>query len=188
MSKINANDIRVGNVIYHKNALWEVLKVMHTQPGKGGAFIQAEMKDLIKKSKINERFRSSENIEKAILDEEEYQYLYKNDSDISIMNNSTYEQLEIPLSLLGDKVIYLQDGIIITVLSYNGKWIKAKVPKHLTFSVSETEATIKGQTAAASYKPATLENGLVIAVPPFIKAGDKIIINTEDNSYVERDK
>ena len=188
MVKINANDIRVGNIIEHKNGLWEVLKIMHTQPGKGGAFIQTEMKEIIKATKLNERFRSSESIKKAVLDEEEYQYLYKNADTITLMNNNTYEQHDVALSLLEDKIVYLQEGIVITIISYDGKWIKAKVPKHMVFSIKEAEAVVKGQTAASSFKPAILENGMTIMVPPFIKSGNKVVINTEDNTYVERAK
>lgn len=188
MAKIIANDIRVGNILDHKNGLWEILKIIHTQPGKGGAYIQAEMKEITQSTKLNERFRSSEYVIKAILDEEEYQYLYSDNNEITLMNKEDYEQRSIPKILLGEKDIYLCDDVTITLLSYGDKLIKAKVPKHLTYVVKETEATIKGQTATSSFKPAVLDNGVKIMVPPFIKIGDMVIINTEDNSYVERAK
>ncbi|MBQ4875370.1 MAG: elongation factor P [Rickettsiaceae bacterium H1] len=186
--KIIANEIRVGNILEHKNGLWEVLKVVHTKPGKGGAYIQVEMKEIIKNTKLNERFRSSENVEKAVLDEEEYQYLYSDGEFITLMNQSTYEQFSVKKSLLGEKLAYLSDGIVVKALSHNEQIIRIKFPKHMVFVVAETEVSIKGQTATASYKPAKLENGLSIMVPPFISVGDKVVVNTEDDSYVEREK
>ncbi len=186
MPTVNANEIRVGNVIIHKGDLWEVLRIMHTQPGKGGAYIQVEMKCITKKTKLNERFRSSESVERAVLEEEKYQFLYSEAGDIVLMNQLTYEQKSIPQSLLGNKIAYLSEGIVLTLLLCDGKIISAKVPKHVTLVVIETEIAIKKQTATASYKPAKLENGVSTTVPPFINVGDKVVINTEDDSYVER--
>ncbi len=186
--KISGNEIRVGNVLEYKSGLWEVLKIMHTQPGKGGAYVQVEMKEMFKQTKLNERFRSGENVEKAVLEEEQYQYLYSDGESIALMSNNDYEQVVTPKSLLGGKEIYLQDGIILSAIFYKGEIIRLKLPKHVMLGVLETEIAIKGQTVAASYKPATLENGMTVSVPPFIKNGDKVVVNTESDSYVERAK
>lgn len=186
--QIIANEVRIGNLIEHKNGLWEVLKIMHTQPGKGGAYIQVEMKEIIKNIKLNERFRSGQSIAKAVLEEEDYQYLYTEGEFLILMDPETYEQESINKLLLGKNLIYLQDRMVITLLSYNDKTIKAKVPKYVTLCVVEAEAVVKGQTASSSYKPITLENGIKIMAPSFITAGNMVIVRTEDNSYYERKK
>ncbi|ABD44488.1 translation elongation factor P [Ehrlichia chaffeensis str. Heartland] len=183
------SDIRPGHVLEHNNALYLVVKVMHTQPGKGGAYIQAEMKNLKTGAKQYERFRADGDIKRAIVDESDYQYIYGDGSMITIMHLKTYEQLTISKDILGDKSIYLQDNIIITLVFYNGEIISAKVPDYVTLQVVETEAVIKGQTVSSSaYKVAMLENNQRISVPTFIKPGDRIVVYTPDDSYYERAK
>ncbi len=182
------NDIRPGQVLEHNNKLYLVVNIMHTQPGKGGAYVQVEMKDIKTGTKHHERFRSDANIKRAILDEEEYTYIFSDGHMLNLMNPKNYEQITINANLLGDKKIYLQDNMSIKVVMYEGNIISAHVPNYVTLVVKEAENIIKGQTASASYKPAVLENGLRVTVPPFIKIGDKIIIYTPDNSYYERAK
>ena len=188
MVKVIANEIRNGNIIEYKSGLWEVLDVTHTKPGKGGAYIQVEMKEISRGTKLNQRFRSNENVKKAILDEEQYQYLYSDGESIVLMNNETYEQHIVNNSLLGKKIVYLHDGMMITALVYNEKIININLPKHVVLTVIRTEVAIKGQTAAAGYKPAMLKKNINIMVPSFIEVGDRLIVNTEDDSYVERKK
>ncbi|CAH58038.1 elongation factor P [Ehrlichia ruminantium] len=183
------SDIRPGYVLEHNNALYLVVKIMHTQPGKGGAYIQAEMKNLKTGAKQYERFRADGDIKRAILDEADYQYIYGDDSMLTVMHLGNYEQITIKKDILGDKSIYLKDNMVITLLSYNGEIISAKVPDYVTLQVIETEAVIKGQTvSSSSYKVAMLENNQRINVPTFIKSGDKIVVYTPDDSYYERAK
>lgn len=186
--KINANSIRPGNVLEYKKRLWVVLKISHTQPGKGGAFIQAEMKDIKDGTKLNERFRSSEDVERAHLESEEYQYLFADDHNITLMDNNTYEQIEIAKELVGDGIVYLTDGMNVVVVSYEGSPIAIELPEQVTLEVVESEPVVKGQTAASSNKPAVLENGVRIMVPPFVEIGDRVVVKTADSSYVEREK
>ncbi|WP_339047097.1 elongation factor P [Candidatus Mesenet endosymbiont of Phosphuga atrata] len=183
-----ANDIRPGQVLEHNNKLYLVASIMHTQPGKGGAYMQVEMKDIKTGAKHYERFRSDANIKRAILDEEEYTYLFSSSNTLTLMNPKNYEQIVINEDLLGDKKVYLQSDMNIKVVMYEGSIISAHVPNYVTLVVEETEETIKGQTVSASYKPAILENGLRVLVPPFIKVKDKIVIHTPDDSYYERAK
>lgn len=183
-----ANDIKVGQVLEHNNGLFLVVSVMHTQPGKGGAYIQAEMKNIKTGAKYYERFRSDAQIKRAILDEEEYTYLFTEGNIVHLMNPDSYEQITINLDLLGEKKNYLQDNIKIKIVSYQDKVIFAHVPDYVILVVKETEFVIKGQTATTSYKPAILENGVRVSVPQFIKEKDKITVYTPDNSYYERVK
>lgn len=183
-----ANDIRPGQVLEHNGGLFLVVSIMHTQPGKGGAYIQAEMKNIKTGSKHHERFRSDATIRRAILDEEEYTYLFTEGNFVNLMHPTNYEQITIDLNLLGEKKVYLQDNMKIKVVTYQDKVISAHVPDYVTFAVKETESVIKGQTATASYKPAILENGMRVSVPQFIKEEDKIVIHTPDDSYYERVK
>lgn len=185
---IIANDLRVGNVIYHKKKMWVVLKTVHIKPGKGGAFIQAEIKAPKENIKVIERFRSTQNIEQVKLYPDNYQYLFQSNDKIILMHQETYEQLSIDIELLGEHKIYLQDNMILKVLSSNNKILFIYVPEYVTLRVIETEAVIKGQTATASYKPALLENNLRITVPPFIKIGDRVIVKTSDNTYSSKGK
>jgi elongation factor P len=184
----NANSINPGNVIEHKNKLWRVIKTAHTMPGKGGAFVQMELKDVSSGTKLNERFRSSENIERIRLDQEDFQYLYGDSDTITLMDMTTYEQKEVSIELFGDLAIYLQDGMKVIIESHEGKPLGITLPDTVTLEVTETEAVVKGQTAANSNKPAILDNGVKTMVPPFIEVGEKVIVKTEDGSYVERAK
>lgn len=183
-----ANDIRPGQVLEHNGSLFLVVSIMHTQPGKGGAYIQAEMKNIKTGAKHYERFRSDASIKRAILDDEEYTYLFTEGEIVNLMHPGNYEQITINLSLLGEKKVYLQDNMKVKVVTYQGNVISAHVPEYVTLVVKETESVIKGQTATASYKPAILENGMRVSVPQFIKEGDKIVVYTSDDSYYERVK
>lgn len=183
-----ANDIRPGQVLEHNGGLFSVISIIHTQPGKGGTYIQAEMKNIQTGAKYYERFRSDATIRRAILGEDEYVYLFTEENIVNLMHPSSYEQIVINLDLLGEKKAYLQDNMKIKVVTYQDKIISAHVPDHVTLTVKETESVIKGQTVTASYKPAILENGIRVNVPQFIKEGDKIVVHTPDNSYYERVK
>jgi len=186
--KINANSIRPGNVLEYQGKLWAVAKIAHTQPGKGGAYIQVEMKSLKEGTKLNERFRSSEDVEKAHLDTVDYQYLYRDDQTMTLMDLTTYEQLEVPLKIVGDSLPFLQDGMTITVVLYEGDPISVELPETVALEIVEADAVVKGQTAASSNKPAILENGVRVMVPPFIESGMRIVVRTADHTYVERAK
>jgi len=186
--KTNANSVRVGNAIEYQNKLWRVAKTEHTMPGKGGAFVQMELREINGSTKLNERFRSSENVEIARLDQENYQFLYIDGDNIALMNPETYEQIEINKDTLGEQEKFLQDGMIVILESYEEKIIGVALPEEATYEITETEAVVKGQTAASSNKPATLENGVRIMVPPFISVGDRVIIKTADGAYVGREK
>jgi elongation factor P len=184
--RINGNAIKIGNVIEHKGGLWRAVKTEHTQPGKGGAYLQVELKNLKDGSKLNERFRASENVEKVRLEQRPYQYLFGDDNLLTFMNMEDYEQIEINTRLVGDQKIYLQDGMQVEIEFNDMDPLGVKVPQKITLEVSDTEPIVKGQTAANSFKPAVLENGARITVPPFIGIGDKIVVNTEIGEYVER--
>lgn len=186
--KINANSIRVGNVIEWKDKLWSVLKISHTQPGKGGAFVQVEMKDLRGGTKLNERFRSNEYITKAHLDSIEYQYLYSEANDMVLMNLETYEQIHVSKEFLGKEIGFLTESTILTVNICENDVISVELPEKLVLEVLEVESVVKSQTAASSYKPVVVINNIRIMAPPFIEIGDKILVKTFDQSYVERVK
>jgi len=187
--KINANSIRAGNVLMHNNRLYIVSKTPeHTKPGKGGAFVQVEMKDIKTGTKLNERFSSTVDVERVKLDQREYQFLYIEENKIVLMDLENYEQMEVDSGLIGEKKIFLQDGMQVTVESYEGSPISIELPETVVATVVETEPVVKGQTATASYKPAILDNGLRVMVPPFVNTEDKLVIRTEDTSYVERAK
>ncbi|MDZ5762023.1 Elongation factor P [Candidatus Cyrtobacter comes] len=184
---MKANDIRVNHVLHHQNGLWIVLKTMHTQPGKGGAYMQVEMKNIKDGTKLNVRFRSSETVEKAHIEHMELPYLYTDDQNIYVMDLQSYEQLSIPKTLLTEEALkFLGDGIKLSVQIYEGVPVTAFLPEKLEVEVDECEPTVKGQTASSSYKPAILKNGVKILVPQFIKKGEKIIIRTENMEYVEK--
>ena len=184
--KINGNEIRPGNVIRHKDNIWVAVKISHVKPGKGGAFAQVELKKATDGTKLNERFRSSETVERLRLDSKIYQFLYLDDNQAHFMDQETYEQIQISLNKLDGKSAFLQEGIELEIESYEDEPINIVFPENISLEVLETEPTVKGQTAASSYKPAQLENGLRVMVPPFIQVGEKIIINTNDLSYVKR--
>jgi elongation factor P len=186
--KINAISIRPGNVLEYNKNLWVVTKTEHTKPGKGGAFMQVEMKDIINGTKLNERFRSAEDVERVSLDEQEYQYLFRDEDNLTLMDLNSYDQVQVPSELVGDPIAFLQDEMMIKVVSYNGKPIAIELPETVTLEIVEADAVVKGQTAASSYKPAILSNGVRVMVPPFIEVGTRIIVRTSDSSYVERAK
>ena len=184
--RINGNAIRPGNVVEHKGGLWRAVKIAHTQPGKGGAYLQVELRNLRDGSKLNERFRASENVEKIRLDQREHQFLFGDGDSYTFMDTESYEQVEMNANQLGDQAAYLQDGMAVSIESHEGSILGVSLPEHATLEVTETEPVLKGQTAAASYKPAILENNVRSSVPPFIGVGDKIVVATEDGSYVKR--
>ena len=184
--KINATEIRAGMILEYKNDLWEVLKTNHVKPGKGGAFAQVEMKSLIKNTKLNERFRSSESIEKASLEEEQYNFLYSDDNDFYFMNPTSFEQINLNKDMVGDKGKMLTENLEVTINFHNEKPLSILLPNQLNCIIETTDAAIKGQTVSSSYKPAVLKNGLSIQVPPFIESGDTIIVDTRTMEYVKK--
>ena len=184
--KINGNSVKPGMIVEHKNDLWVVTKSQSVKPGKGGAFNQVEMKSLKNGSKLNERFRASEEVERVRVDEEKFQYLYQLDNKLIFMNLTDYEQMELDVEFVGDKIKLLRENDEVILEMYDEKPIGIQLPNTLVFEVSETEAVVKGQTAASSNKPAVLENGLRVMVPPFIEQGEKVVINTEDLTYLKR--
>ena len=187
--KINGNAIRPGMVIEHQGRLWRAVKIQHTQPGKGGAYLQVELRDLRSGTKLNERFRSSETVERARLDQKEYQYLYADGDMYTFMDNETYEQISLGTDLIGEEQIpYLQESMMVTIESHESDPLGIQLPDQVTLEVTEADAVVKGQTASSSYKPAMLENGVKTLVPPHIEAGTRIVVSTADGSYVERAK
>ncbi|MCE2992403.1 MAG: elongation factor P [Candidatus Jidaibacter sp.] len=186
--KIIANDIRVGNLLEHEGKLWVVLKTMHTQPGKGGAFMQVEMKDIRGGTKQNIRFRSSENVTRANLDQKSYQYLYENGGNLELMDKTNYEQISLNKELAAENAAFLQEGMDVTVEFYGEEPIAIVLPELVILEVEECEPVVKGQTATSSYKPAKLDNGIRISVPQFINSGDKIVVRVETREYMERAK
>ena len=186
--KILGNEIKPGMLIEHKDDLWEVLKTQHVKPGKGGAFNQVEMKSVNKNTKLNERFRSSDSVERAILDDRKYNFLYEDDSSCHFMDQTNFEQIQIKKTLLGDKSKLLKENMEVNVQFYEEEPLSVDLPSSVELKIATTDAAIKGQTASSSYKPATLENGINILVPPFINADDKIILDTRTLEYVKKIK
>ena len=186
MAKINGNEIRPGNVLEHNDGLWIAVKVNHVKPGKGGAFAQVEMKNLRNGSKLNERFRSDDKVEKIRLEQKEQQFLYENDQMLVFMDMETYDQIELQAELLGDRRPFLQGGMMVTIEYFGEEALNVSVPQKVTCIVKDTEPAIKGQTAANSYKPAILDNGLRIMIPPFVGPEEAIVVNTETFEYSER--
>ena len=184
--KINAGEIRVGMLLEHKDDLWQVLKTQHVKPGKGGAFAQVEMKSVNRNTKLNERFRSSEAVEKASLDENKYNFLYEDESNYFFMEPKSFEQIEIKKEIIGEKGKLLSENLEVSVSFYKESPILVDLPKQVTCKIEETDAALKGQTVSSSYKPATLDNGLNIQVPPFIESGDNIILDTRNLEYVKK--
>ena len=184
--KINAGEIRVGMLLEYKNDLWQVLKTQHVKPGKGGAFAQVEMKSLNKNTKLNERFRSSETVEKASLEETTFNYLYSDEANYFFMDPKTFEQIEIKKETVGDKGKLLTENLQVSVSFYNENPLSIELPNQVQCKIESTDATLKGQTVSSSYKPATLDNGLNIQVPPFIEAGDEIIVDTRNLEYIKK--
>ena len=184
--KINAGEIRVGMLLEHKNDLWQVLKTQHVKPGKGGAFAQVEMKSVNKSTKLNERFRSSETVEKASLDETNYNFLYEDENIYFFMEPKSFEQIEIKKDVVGEKGKLLTENLEVTVSFYNESPILVDLPNQVKCKIETTDAALKGQTVSSSYKPAILNNGLNIQVPPFIEPGDEIIVDTRNLEYVKK--
>ena len=186
--KINGNAIRIGNIIEHKNRLWVAVKTQHTQPGKGGAYLQVELKDIRDGTKLNERFRSSESVERVRLDEKEYQFLFEEGGFLTLMDQETYDQITVSTDLVGDTFPFLEDGMIVTAASYENDIVSLTLPEKVTVMIVEAEPVVKGQTASSSFKPAILENGVRVMVPPHIASGTRIIVQTSDATYIERAK
>lgn len=184
--KINGNEIRPGNVIKHNDSLWAAVKIQHVKPGKGGAFAQVELKNLLTGSKLNERFRSSETVERVRLEQNDYQFLYEADGMLTFMDTQSYEQIELSRDFVGERADFLQDGMMVVVDSHEGMPIGVQLPAHVILNVATTEPVVKGQTAASSYKPAILENGVRVMVPPFIEEGESIVVDTEELIYLRR--
>ena len=187
--KIDGNQVKVGNILEINNKLWRVTKTQHTQPGKGGAYLQAEMKELTEGTKMNERFRSSESVERAILNEKEFQYLYSDADKYYFMDNTNFEQIAIGVDIITkNQSKFLKENDIITIQLYETQPVSIILPDHVSFAVIEADAVVKGQTATSSYKPAILERKIKTSVPPFIEVGDVIVISTYDSSYIEKAK
>jgi elongation factor P len=184
--KMNGNEIKPGNVIEHNGGLWVAVKTNAVKPGKGGAFNQVELKNLIDGTKLNERFRASETVERVRLEQKDYQFLYAQDEALVFMDSQTYEQLELQADFVGDRAAFLQDGMMVTVELHEERPIGVSLPDQVTLEIAEADPVVKGQTATSSYKPAVLENGVRVMVPPFITAGEKIIVATDDITYVRR--
>jgi elongation factor P len=184
--KINAGEIRVGMLLEHKNDLWQVLKTQHVKPGKGGAFAQVEMKSVNKNTKLNERFRSNETVEKASLDEITYSFLYEDDNNFFFIEPKSFEQIEIKKNIIGEKGKLLTENLEVVISFYNESPISVDLPNQVTCKIEKTDTALKGQTVSSSYKPAILDNGLSIQVPPFIEAGDNVIIDTRNLEYLKK--
>ncbi len=184
--KISGVDIRPGNIIEYENGLWRAVKIQHTQPGKGGAYMQVELKNLIDGRKTNVRFRSSETVERVRLDTRDFQYLFAEGDQLTFMDKETYDQVSLPRDLLGDAAAFLQDGMDVVMETYEEKPISVQLPDQIEAVIAETEAVVKGQTASSSYKPAILDNGVRVMVPPHVTAGTRIVVDVYDQEYVRR--
>ena len=184
--KINASEIRVGMLLEHKDDLWQVLKTQHVKPGKGGAFAQVEMKSVNKNTKLNERFRSSETVEKASLEETNFNFLYEDENNYFFMNPKSFEQIEIKKKIIGEKGKLLTENLEVSINFYNDSPISVNLPNQVNCKIESTDAALKGQTVSSSYKPAILDNGLNIQVPPFIEADDEIVVDTRNLEYVKK--
>ena len=184
--KISGNEIKTGMIIEHNNDLWEVLKTQHVKPGKGGAFNQVEMKSINKDTKLNERFRSSDNVERAIVEEINFNFLYEDKEEFYFINNKTFEQLNLKKEIIGEKSKFLSEGLEVKISLHEELPIKIDLPNQIECKIETTDAAIKGQTVASSYKPALLENGISILVPPFVESGDAIIVDTRTIEYVKK--
>jgi elongation factor P len=186
MAKIAGNEISPGTLIQHDGGLWMAIKTQAVKPGKGGAYNQVELKNIITGTKLNERFRSDEGVEEVYLEKKDFQYLFASGDTLTFMDMETYDQIEVDAGFVGDRAQFLQDGMKVLVQTYEGRPIGIKLPQHVTLAVVEADAVMRGGTAAPSYKGAVLENGLKIQVPPFVNAGTKVVVSTEDGSYVRR--
>jgi|SRR5690242_9092658 elongation factor P len=186
--KIQANTIRPGNVLDHNGRIWNVLKIQLIQPGKGGAFIQVEMRDIKSGNKTNERWRTQDTVERLSVDERECTYLYADGEQLVFMDSENFEQMSLPRDMVGDQAVFLQENMPVTVETIEGSPVAVQLPQTVTMKIVEADPVVKGQTASSSYKPAVLENGARVMVPPHIESGTRIVVNTGDGSYVERAK
>ena len=186
MPKINGNEIRPGNVLEHNGGLWAAVKVDHVKPGKGGAFAQVELRNLRNGSKLNERFRSADKVEKVRLVQKDQQFLYEDAGMLVLMDTETYDQVQLSAELLGERRPFLQDGMVVKIEYYGEEALNVSLPQKVVCKVAETEPVVKGQTAANSFKPATLDNGVRVMIPPFVGTDESIVVNTELFEYVER--
>ncbi|HEY5607469.1 MAG TPA: elongation factor P [Alphaproteobacteria bacterium] len=186
--KIQANTIRPGNVIEHNGKVWSVAKIQIITPGKGGAFIQVEMRDMKSGSKTNERFRTQETVEKLQANEQECQYLFAEGDMLTLMDNESFEQFNVPKEMVGEALPFLIENMPVTVDTIEGQPVAVRIPETVTMRITEADPVVKGQTAASSYKPAMLENGVRIMVPPFVESGTRVVVKTSDATYVERAK
>ena len=186
--KILGNEIKPGMIIEHNNDLWSVLKAQHVKPGKGGAFNQVELKSVKKGTKLNERFRSSDSVERAVLEEKKFNFLYEDENNCHFMDQTNFEQIALNKNLLGEKSKLLKENMEVSVNFYEDQALAVDLPTTVELIIENTDATIKGQTASSSYKPATLENGIKIMVPPFINSGDKIVLDTRNLEYIKKIK
>ncbi len=186
MPKINGNEIRPGNILEHDGGLWAAVKVDHVKPGKGGAFAQVELRNLRSGSKLNERFRSADKVERVRLDQKDQQFLFETDGMLTFMDSVTFEQIELSADLLGDRRPFLQDGMTVQIEYYEDEALSVSLPQKVTCTIVETEPVVKGQTAANSFKPALLDNGVRVMVPPFVGVDEAIVVNTETMEYAER--
>ena len=184
--KINGNEIRPGNVIMHQDRLWVAVKVDHVKPGKGGAYAQVELKAIQGTTKLNERFRSAETVERVTLEQRDFQFLYAQGEQLVFMNTETYEQIELASDFVGERAAFLQDGMMVTVEMYEDTPLGVQLPAQVILEVTDTEPVVKGQTAANSFKPAVLENGVKTMVPPFVGIGQKIVVDTDEVTYIRR--
>jgi len=184
--KISGNEIRVGMLIEYKNDLWQVLKTQHVKPGKGGAFAQVEMKSVHKNTKLNERFRSNDTLEKASLDEIKFNFLYEDETDYYFIDQKSFEQINIKKDIVGEKGKMLTESLEVNISFYNDKPLTVELPNQVTCKIKNTDVALKGQTVSSSYKPATLDNGMNLQVPPFIESGDTIIVDTRTIEYVKK--
>jgi len=184
--KISGVDIRPGNILEYEGGIWKVAKIQHTQPGKGGAYMQVEMKNLQDGRKTNVRFRSADTVERVRLDTKDFQYLYAEGDMLVFMDQDTYEQIQLPADLLGDAAAFLEDGMQVTLELWEEKPISVQLPEQVEATIVEADAVVKGQTASSSYKPAVLENGVRVLVPPFIETGERILVDTNEITYMRR--
>ena len=186
MMKINGNEIRPGNVLMHQDTLWVAVKTDHVKPGKGGAFAQVELKNLLDGRKLNERFRAADKVERVRLEQKDHTFLFASDDTLTFMDAETYEQVEVPADILGERRPFLQDGMTVVVEFHDSEALSASLPQKVVCKIVETEPVVKGQTAANSFKPAILDNGVKIMVPPFVGQDENVVVNTETMEYSER--
>jgi len=184
--KISGNEIKPGMLIEHKNDLWQVLKTQHVKPGKGGAFNQVEMKSINKDTKLNERFRSSDTVEKASVEEIEHSFLYKDDTRYYFINPKTFEQVDVEKEIVGEKGNFLTENLVIKINFYNERPLSIELPNQINCKIKTTDVALKGQTVSSSYKPATLDNGIKIQVPPFVESDDEVVVDTRTMEYVKK--